>query len=376
MRGGKMTGRELYRTRSAAEETESLETFIAAYYTPDRPPPPRIFIGLENAAQNPGFPSLKRWFREQFGCEPELAAPDEKRHLAVLAVARQNALEDLRRRLKERGAGPALDELAGALGLRIRPERIEGFDIAQLDGKHPVASLISFKNGAPDKKKYRYFKLRSVTGIVDDFASMREAVHRRYSRLIREGGDLPDLILVDGGIGQVNAAKGVLDELGMDTGIVGLAKRDEELWLPNARSPIRLSKRSEALKVLQHVRDETHRFATTLNQKLRSKDLIFPALESLEGIGPRRAAAIMKTYVTLPAIAAAPPEDIAGRCGISETAARAVRAAAKLALEDQAAARQRLAAGQRRGARGETYRVDEGIAFLAAEAAEGEFGEE
>jgi excinuclease ABC subunit C len=372
MRGGKMTGRELYRTRSAAEETESLETFIAAYYTPDRPPPPRIFIGLENGARHPGFPFLKRWFREQFGYEPELATPDEKRHQAVLAMARQNALEDLRRRLKERGAGPALDELARELGLKTRPERIEGFDIAQLDGKHPVASLISFKDGVPDKKNYRYFKLRSVVGVVDDFASMREAVRRRYSRLIREGRNLPDLILIDGGIGQVNAAKGVLDELGMNTDIVGLAKRDEELWLPNARSPIRLSKRSEALKTLQQLRDETHRFATTLNQKLRSGDLAFPALESVEGIGPKRAAAIMKAYVTLGAVAAASAEDIAGRCGISETAARAVRAAAQLALEDQAAALQRLAAGK--GARSGFYQTGEELALLAAEAVEGEFG--
>ena len=145
MRGGKMTGQELYRTRSAAEESESLETFIAAYYSPDRPPPPRIFVAPESGT--PGFPSLKRWFKEQFGYEPELTAPDEKRHQAVLAMARQNALEDLRRRLRERGAGPALDELARELGLSVRPERIEGFDIAQLDGRHPVASLISFRNG-------------------------------------------------------------------------------------------------------------------------------------------------------------------------------------------------------------------------------------
>ncbi|MDR2079304.1 MAG: excinuclease ABC subunit C, partial [Treponema sp.] len=327
---------------------------------------------------------LKQWFREQFGYEPELLAPEvqptefpaAKRHQAVLAMARQNALEDLRQQLKERGAGPALDELARALTLGSRPERIEGFDIAQLDGKHPVASLISFKNGIPDKKKYRYFKLRSVVGVVDDFASVREAVRRRYSRLIKEGSELPDLILIDGGIGQVNAAKGVLDELGMDTDIVGLAKREEELWLPNARKPIRLSKRSEALKVLQHVRDETHRFATTLNQKLRSKDILFPALESVEGIGPKRAAAIMKAYVTLPAIAAAPPKELAGSCGISETAARAVRAAAQLALEDQAAAKTRFGNRPRSGApaRGTAYPAGEAIALLAAEAAEEEFG--
>jgi excinuclease ABC subunit C len=164
----------------------------------------------------------------------------------------------------------------------------------------------------------------------------------------------------------------VLEELGMDTALVGLAKRDEELWLPNARGPIRLSRRSEALKILQHLRDETHRFATTLNQKLRSRDLAFSALESVEGIGPQRAAAIMKAYATLSAVAAATPKDIADRSGVSEAAARAVRAAARLALEDQSAAQQRLAAGN--GPRDGTYHTGEGIAFLAAEAAE-EFGE-
>ncbi|MDR3129951.1 MAG: excinuclease ABC subunit UvrC [Treponema sp.] len=357
MRGGKMTGRELFRTRSAAGEAESLETFAASYYAPDRPPPPRIYLALNKAALDKtagdgedSHESLLRWFREQFGYAPELLPPAEKRHEAILAMARQNAQEDLRRRLKERGAGPALDELAQALGLKTRPERIEGFDIAQLDGKHPVASLISFKNGVPDRKNYRCFKLRTVVGVVDDFAAMREAVRRRYSRLIREGKELPDLVLIDGGIGQVNAAKGVFDELGMDSDLVGLAKRDEELWLPYAREPLRLSKRSEALKVLQFVRDETHRFATSLNQRLRSRDLAFPALESVEGIGPKRAAALMKAYASLEALAAAAPLDIAERCRLSETAARAVRAAAKLALEDQDAAKKRFAQGAGRSA--------------------------
>jgi excinuclease ABC subunit C len=280
-------------------------------------------------------------------------------------MARQNAMEDLRRRLKERGAGPALDELARALGLRARPERIEGFDIAQLDGKHPVASLISFKNGVPDRKNYRHFKLRTVVGVVDDFAAMREAVLRRYSRLIRERKELPDLVLIDGGIGQVNAAKGVLDELGLDLDLVGLAKREEELWLPQAKAPVVLSRRSEALKVLQFVRDETHRFATSLNQRLRSGDLSFPVLESVEGVGPRRAAAIMQAYAGVAAIAAADPAELAERCGVSHKAAKAVRTAAKLALEDQAAAKERLAGGQSRSRQGRYS-----AASLAAEAAE------
>jgi excinuclease ABC subunit C len=139
----------------------------------------------------------------------------------------------------------------------------------------------------------------------------------------------------------------VLEELGMDTAIVGLAKREEEIWLPHAKEPVVLSRQSEALKILQFVRDETHRFATGFNRRLRSKDLFLSVLESVDGIGPRRAAAIIKIYENMGAIAAAAPMEISERCGISDSIARAVRAAAKLALEDQQAAMQRLTDSKR-----------------------------
>jgi excinuclease ABC subunit C len=358
MRGGRMTGRELFNSRSAAKEDESLVTFLAAYYSPDRPPPPRIYLtGLSVQVD-----ALDRYFREQFGYTPGLIWQEglEKKHIAALTMARQNAQEELKRRLRERGAGPALDELKRVLGLKARPERIEGFDIAQLEGKHPVASLISFKNGIPDRKNYRYFKLRTVIGIFDDFASIREAVQRRYARLVREGQELPDLVLIDGGIGQVNSARSVMDELGIDCDVIGLAKREEEIWLPHTASPVVLSQRSEALKVLQHVRDETHRFATGLNQRLRSGDLYFPVLESIEGIGPKRAANIMKAYGNLEKIAAADPQEIAEKCGVSPTAARATRSAARLAIEEQDTKKKKLSIGM--------YRHSDSAADLAAEA--------
>jgi len=340
MRAGKMTGRDLFRVRSAADEAESFEQFITTYYDPARLPPAKIYSRecfqrkREDAEEEiNSYNLINNWFKEKFNREPELISPEEKHHLAILAMAEQNAKEDIRKRLKERGAGPALDELAKVLNLPTRPEKIEGFDIAQLDGKHPVASLISFKNGVPDKKNYRYFKLRTVIGKVDDFAAMREVVKRRYSKQVREGNELPDLILIDGGIGQVNAAKGALNDLGLNSAVIGLAKREEEIWLPLAKKPLVLSRESEALKVLQHVRDECHRFATGLNQKLRSKDLFFPVLESVEGIGAKRAAAIMRAYESIENIAASDPADLARRCRVPEDTAKAVRAVAKLHLD-------------------------------------------
>jgi excinuclease ABC subunit C len=337
MRGGKLTGRELYRTKNAAADNESLEIFCMIYYTPERPPPARIFVMPQDGSFN--GENLVKYFQERFGCAPEIGASAEKRHLAALAMARQNAFEDLRKRLKERGMGPALDELKRLLGLARRPERIEGFDISQLDGIHPVASLISFYNGAPDKKNYRLFKLKTVIGKVDDFAAMREAVYRRYSRLLREGRELPDLILVDGGIGQVNAAKSALDALGIVTGLAGLAKRDEEIWLPApegaSAAPLSLPKSAEPLKILQAVRDETHRFATSLNQKLRSKDLALTTLESIDGIGAARARRLIQRFRSLRALADAPVEEIAQSAGISAALSKLVRAAVRLELENR-----------------------------------------
>ncbi|MDR2783160.1 MAG: excinuclease ABC subunit UvrC [Treponema sp.] len=366
MRDGKMIGRELFRTRSAADEEESVETFLMSYYNPSVPPPSVIYIEtFRNGNSKAGGASLKKWFVETFGYAPLIQGADDKHHAAVLAMARQNAQEDLRKRLKERGAGPALEEMMRALRLNRLPVRIEGFDIAQLDGKYPVASLISFKNGLPDRKNYRIFKLRTVIGFVDDFAAMREVVYRRYSRLVREGRDLPDLILIDGGLGQVNAAQGVLDELGVDCDIVGLAKREEDLWLPGASEPIRLSKRSEALKLLQFVRDETHRFATSFNQKLRSEEVCFSVLESIDGIGVKKAAAIMKAFISLEHIAAASVETIAKTCDIKPKLAHAVKTAVSLSLADRETAKKRLTSG---ASRSRPKAADSG-ALLAAEAA-------
>ncbi len=347
MRGGKMTGRELFRARSAASEEESLQDFLLGYYSIDRLPPPRIFL----AGGGEGRDLVQDWMRTVLDAQSSLLPANERRHEAVLAMAGQNAREDIVRRVRERGAGPALDELARVLGLRRRPVRIEGFDIAQLDGKYPVASLISFLEGVPDKKNYRHLRLKTVDGVVDDFQAMREAVSRRYSRLSSSEEELPDLVLVDGGIGQVNAAKGVLDALGIDVDIAGLAKRDEEIWRPGQAEPIRLQKGSDALRVLQAVRDETHRFATSFNQRLRSKTLSMESLEAVPGVGPAKASALIKAFGSLEALADASAEAIASAAKLPATTAALVVEASAVALAKRAEGRLRLAGGGTRKAR-------------------------
>ncbi|MCR5494357.1 MAG: excinuclease ABC subunit UvrC [Treponema sp.] len=311
IRAGKLLGRDNHRVTSLNEDDELVTEFMNAYYTEKEEVPPKIFVPEEY-----GLEMVSRRFKEDLGIETQVIAVKMKdedaeqknasispalssRDIAAMNMARHNAKEDIVRRLRERGDMPALQELKDILGLKHLPERIEGFDIAHIGGKFPVASLISFYKGNPDKKNYRYFRLKTTDGYIDDFQSMREATSRRYTRLLNEEADLPDLILIDGGIGQVNAVDQVLKSLDLDIPIAGLAKRDEEIWRPYADKPISLPKRSDALRLLQRVRDETHRFATSRNQRLRTKENVVSIFLDIPGIGEKRARLLTKTYTTL-----------------------------------------------------------------------------
>lgn len=414
MRGGKVVGRDLYRTESLKDEAEVLPEFLIAYYTDPKQTPPHIFVC---AGQE--YELAEQWFADQLGVKVTITAipleerkqasatdtesltavnehsyhidntetaaaektpvygavtPDEaatapvsdrasepetakqtaassnsvdrseipertgadrlppsvlRRHKAALAMAQFNAKEDAARRVKELGDFPALEELQKILSLDRPPHRIEGFDIAHLHGKYTVASLISFKDGNPDKKNYRIFRLRTTDGIIDDYASMREAVARRYTRLLNEAAELPDLIMIDGGIGQVNAAKAVLDALELDIPLVGLAEKNEELYRPHINKPIVLPRRSAALRVLQRVRDETHRFANTRNNRLRSKEELHLQFEQLPHIGEKRAARLLCSFSSIEKLAAASVEAAAAAARITQAQAEEVIAAAR-----------------------------------------------
>ena len=323
MRDGKLKNRDSF-IENIVDELEALDSFLVRYYDAGRVAPPRIFV---RKAEN--TTSVARCLSDRFGAQIEVKIPDSERHWAVMNLAVQNAKEELAKRRRMHGDIAALVELKEKLGLGSVPTRIEGFDIAQLGGKHTVASLVSFKNGVADKKNYRSFKIRSVEGQIDDFAAIREAVARRYTRLINEEAELPDLILVDGGAGQVSAAKEILDDLGLDVDLAGLAKRNEEVWLPGKREPVVLAKDSPALRVLVAVRDETHRFATGLSRKLRMTDATFRVLQQVPGIGDVRAKSIMRALGSLEAVAQAEPAYISSIARVNEDTARKVIGAAR-----------------------------------------------
>jgi excinuclease ABC subunit C len=208
--------------------------------------------------------------------------------------------------------------LRDILNLEDPPELIEGFDIAQLNGKYTVASLISFVNGNPNPAGYRRFNIKSLNGAIDDFGAMREAVYRRYSRVINENLQHPGLLLIDGGKGQVNVAREVLDDLGLaDVPVVGLAKRYETIVFDDDRPDLRLDHSNEALRVLIAVRDECHRFATGANQAMRSKEASFHLLQSVPGIGKVSSEKIMNAFTTLDDVMVCSAEEISKRAGVS-----------------------------------------------------------
>jgi excinuclease ABC subunit C len=327
MRDGKLRNRDSF-MENPVDDLEALDSFLAHYYEGGRVPPPSIFVRrAENTA------SIARYLSDRAGAPVEVKIPDSERHWAVMNLAVQNAKEELAKRRRMHGDIAALLELKEKLLLGTVPMRIEGFDIAQLGGKHTVASLVSFKNGVADKKNYRYFKIRSVEGQIDDFAAMREAVARRYTRLINEEAELPDLVLVDGGAGQVSAAKEILDDLGLDVDLAGLAKRNEEVWLPGKSEPVVLTKDSPALRVLVAVRDETHRFATGLSRKLRMTDATFRVLQEVPGIGDARAKSILRELGSLDAVAQAEPGYIGSIARVNEDTARKVIGAARRRID-------------------------------------------
>ncbi len=312
MRDGKIMGKALYRAETFGDETETLLNFLIQYYADGSALPQQLYISHDIDIE-----LVRTFFSNDLKVDIEVEIPKEGKHYRILRMAAENASRDVEKRLKRRENPEALEELQDVLELENLPKRIEGFDIAQLAGKYTVASLITFVDGNPDRTNYRRFNIKSLEGRIDDFGAIREAVTRRYSRQISEKKTLPDLVMIDGGKGQADAAREALSLLGLDDlPVVGLAGEYEDIHFPDSRPPLRLPETSAALKVLQAVRDETHRFATTLNQQQRSKEATFSLLESIPGVGPSRSKRLMQNFGTLEALLSASAEEIAKQAGV------------------------------------------------------------
>jgi len=216
-----------------------------------------------------------------------------------------------------------LVKLQKDLRLDVLPKHIECFDNSNLQGSNPVASCVVFKNGFPSKKDYRNFNIKTVSGI-DDFKSMTEVVFRRYKRLQNEKKELPQLIVVDGGKGQLSSAKKSLDKLNLNINIIGIAKRLEEIFFPQDPLPLYLEKRSESLKLLQRIRNESHRFAINHHRKRRSKEFFLSSLDGIDGLGTKLRDNLIRHFGGIDKISQASLKDLKSAPGIGETKAKKI----------------------------------------------------
>lgn len=241
----------------------------------------------------------------------------EKRELLAFSqrtarLYRAELMKNMEIKNPERHADRIMEAMQRELRLDRQPRHIECFDNSNTQGTNPVASCVVFRNGKPSKREYRHFNIKTVVG-ADDFASMREILTRRYTRLVEEGAELPDLIVVDGGKGQLSSAYAVLCELGLESRIpiVGLAKRLEEVYYPNDPMPYYLSRTGEPLKVMCHIRDEAHRFGITFHRSKRNNAMLRSSLEDIEGVGSKSVESLFKHFKSLTKIKGATVDELA-----------------------------------------------------------------
>ena len=317
MRGGSLAGKELFQTEAYSQPGEALGEFILQYYRKAANPPSTLFI-----AEKINTADLSAYLTETMDRTVVIGTPRDESHRKILQMAEENAREDILVRSQNRDRTDRLKSLKEALGLRKLPRRIEGFDVAHLEGRDTVASLVSFYNGIPEKNLYRRFKLRTLKGKIDDYEALRETVARRYTRVLNENLDQPDLILVDGGKGQVNAVFSILKSLDMTrVPLVGLAKGEEKIFTPQGKEPLILEEGSPALRLLQSVRDESHRFATGYHKSLRAGRLNTSGLERVKGIGRVRSRRLLEEFGSIEAIKSSSMGDLIRRAGLPEAAA-------------------------------------------------------
>ena len=337
VRGGKMVGRDVFLLDAPRESDDAtvLAGFVQQYYSRATSIPPVVLLPAlpDDAADLEGMLTGRR------GAAARLRVPQRGEKRELLELASRNATETLAREharwLADQGKTlAALEELAEALGLAAAPLRIECYDISNLQGAQSVGSMVVFEDGRPRTGEYRRFRIKTVQG-PNDYASHQEVLRRRFKRAKsgEEGSEeelrwrLPDLVVIDGGKGQLSAAKEVLDELGYDDlAVVGLAKEREEIFLPDREEPVLLPTTSPALYLMQRLRDEAHRFAITYHRSLRARAATHSAFDDLPGVGPKRRAALLRVFGSARRVREASLEQVAAVPGIGLALAAKIKA--------------------------------------------------
>ena len=337
VRGGKMVGRDVFLLDAPRETADAtvLSGFVQQYYERATSVPPEVLV----PALPEDGPELEVFLTARRGAAVHLRVPRRGEKRELLQLAARNAAETLQREharwLADQGKTlAALEELSEALALPVMPIRIECYDISNFQGAQSVGSMVVFEEGRPRTGEYRRFRIKEVQG-PNDFASHQEVLRRRFKRARtgEEGSEeelrwqLPDLVVIDGGKGQLSAAKEVLDELGYhDLAVVGLAKEREEIFLPDREEPVLLATTSPALYLMQRLRDEAHRFAITYHRSLRAKAATRSAFDDLPGVGPKRRAALLRVFGSAKRVREAPVEQVAAVPGIGPALAVKIKA--------------------------------------------------
>ncbi|HEY7024012.1 MAG TPA: excinuclease ABC subunit UvrC [Candidatus Limnocylindrales bacterium] len=340
IRNGTTVARDVFLLENVGDSSddEALSAFIKQYYSATSSIPPRVLV----PSLPPDHDDLVTFLEARRERRVELAVPQRGERRELMALAARNAADVLAREqarwLADEGKTlAALEELAGALGLPTPPLRIECYDISTFQGTNTVGSMVVFEEGRPRSGEYRRFRVKTVQG-TDDFASHREVLRRRFYRALEaEEGvaeelrwRLPDLVVIDGGLGQVNVAREVLDSLGLhDMPAIGLAKEREEIFLPGINQPLVLPANSQALYLLQRLRDEAHRFAITYHRNLRAKQQTRSLLDEVPGVGPARKRALLRVFGSTKQMKGATIDQIASVPGISRGLAEKIFAGLK-----------------------------------------------
>jgi len=310
VRSGKVVDRDsfLLEELKGPDDADLVQACLKQYYELGRFLPTSIHVPVDF----PERAAVAEWLSEKKGSKVEIHVPRRggKKRLVELVSRNAKLAYELDFREEGRQAASRLEELRKVLALTERPERIEGFDISNIQGSETVASMVVFERGQPKRSDYRKYKIRTVpTGKPDDFASMREVVLRRYRRVLEEGGDFPDLILIDGGKGQLSAALAALEDLGLThLPTVSLAKKEEWIYQPNRSEPIMLDPHSPARQLLQRVRDEAHRFAVTFHRQQRKARDFASSLEAIPGVGPKTRRRLLTHFKSLKGVKSAPAD--------------------------------------------------------------------